>query len=358
MIITDVGRQIEFSLFMEQLNISFADIVGNARAKSDLRRLVQKERLPHALLMTGTDGIGKKLIGRALSASVLCEKSVDGAACGKCPECELMIAGQHPDYIEICPEVRGKGAALIRVEQIKSLLQELSRPPARGRKRVVLIDEADKLGEASANSLLKTIEEPAEGTMFIFVTARRSALLTTIRSRCMQISLSPIDKAELKTFLQRMPARNADENLAAVEVIAALAEGSIARALALREDSAAFKEREQVLAVLGELPRLRMERIWELAAELGKLSRDSAERWTIFFLMGLRDLRLLALNKDSELLFHIDKRAELNNLLTELSADKLAELQAIAEDFAARIKSNASLALQFEGVLIRLREAV
>jgi len=145
--------------------------------------------LPHAILLTGISGLGKSLFAQALAEALLCESpQADGQACGQCRSCQQMQAEGHPDFKPIAPE---EGKKQIGVDQCRRLSSFLALTSHYGRYRVVVVQPADSMNESSANSLLKTLEEPPQGGVMILISDRPESLLPTIRSRCQQIVFTP-----------------------------------------------------------------------------------------------------------------------------------------------------------------------
>ncbi|KPK37706.1 MAG: hypothetical protein AMJ69_10635 [Gammaproteobacteria bacterium SG8_47] len=158
-------------------------------------RQMEQGRLPHALLLTGPTGVGKLTLARALTRSLLCEqRSDEGAACGECRGCRLMAAGTHPDTVEISPEEDSK---VIKIDQIRTLSSYLSLTTQYGGAKVALVHPADALNVNAANSLLKTLEEPAAHAVLILCTSRPASLPATVRSRCqtLRVGIPPADVA-------------------------------------------------------------------------------------------------------------------------------------------------------------------
>jgi len=164
-----------------------------------MRRMAQ-QRLPHALLLTGAAGLGKRHLATALAHSLLCDKRLDdGTACGQCRSCLLLAAGSHPDYLLVEPEEEGKGIGIARVREI-GVFQSLSSQSSGG--RVVQLQPADALNINAANALLKTLEEPSGHTTLILSTDRPMSLLATIRSRCQQLALQPAYGSDAQEWLR------------------------------------------------------------------------------------------------------------------------------------------------------------
>ncbi|AYH44755.1 DNA polymerase III subunit delta' [Azoarcus sp. DN11] len=169
-------------------------------------------RLPHALLFVGPEGLGKRDLADALAARLLCATpGADGHACGHCAACQLRLSGNHPDLLPVVPEAdaasgkepgdgddagEGEGgsgkkkSSQIRIEQIRDLQEALAVTGHQSSRRVIVVDPAEAMNAFTANALLKLLEEPPEGCVFLLVSSAPRRLLPTIRSRCQQWSFS------------------------------------------------------------------------------------------------------------------------------------------------------------------------
>ncbi|WP_323844444.1 DNA polymerase III subunit delta' [Microbulbifer magnicolonia] len=157
-------------------------------------------RCPHALLLSGQAGLGKRRFAEAFAALVLCEHPRDGLACGQCRGCRLWQAGSHPDFLRVEPE---KPGGPLKVEQIRQLGAFVGRTSGREGARVVWLAPAEAMNVNAANALLKNLEEPAASVIFLLVTDSPSGLLPTIRSRCQAIAFpAPGEEAALR-WLQK-----------------------------------------------------------------------------------------------------------------------------------------------------------
>ena len=166
-------------------------------------------RLPHALLLYGRTGIGKLRLAEVLAQSLLCEnRTEERLACGACPACAWFVAGNHPDFRRVQPEVlalaeedaelgeeaaesKKKPSKQIKIEQIRALGDFLNVGSHRGGYRLVLIHPAESMNPGAANALLKSLEEPSAGVVFLLVSHQPSRLLPTVRSRCHALGLAP-----------------------------------------------------------------------------------------------------------------------------------------------------------------------
>lgn len=157
-------------------------------------------RLAHALLLSGPAGMGKNYFANLLSASLLCFSPAEHLyPCKQCKSCVLFTAGNHPDVNYIRPEEEGKQ---IKVELIRELIGFINLKSQYERYKIAIIDPADAMNRSSANTLLKTLEEPPAMSMLILVSHRPDLLPVTIRSRCQQIRFNPVIDRETVAWLQ------------------------------------------------------------------------------------------------------------------------------------------------------------
>lgn len=167
----------------------------------DLSQLLDRSRagrLPHALLLTGIDGIGKRAFSQCLAESLLCQNPSSEGACGKCGPCCQLLADSHPDFRKLLPE--GANAA-IKVDPIRALVDWLQLTASQGSYRIALLEQADTLNRNAANSLLKTLEEPGDHAVLILSATRAGALPATVRSRCQKVTLKMTDRATAVQWL-------------------------------------------------------------------------------------------------------------------------------------------------------------
>lgn len=161
-----------------------------------------QQRLPHALLICGPEGIGKRRLAAALAKKLLCQSMQDsGPACGACESCNWFEADSHPDWRYICREEKKR---FIVIDQVQKLLHFCGQTAFAGGAKVAVIDPADELNLNSANALLKTLEEPQPGTFLILISDRPARLLATIRSRCQTIRLELPDQQQGLQWLQNL----------------------------------------------------------------------------------------------------------------------------------------------------------
>ena len=160
---------------------------------------IQQDTMPHALLLNGAEGIGKKRFAEHLAAAMTCESSIEEAPCGVCKSCSLQQAGTHPDIILITPEEKGKA---IKIDAIRDLIELSGKTTQNGKQRVVIISPAEAMNRAAANALLKTLEEPVASTQILMVTHALKRLPATILSRCQRLDFRQIPNEVASQWLE------------------------------------------------------------------------------------------------------------------------------------------------------------
>src|SRR6266545_596719 len=192
------------------LFMSFAKLVGNQRNKEILQRLLKNGRVNSTLIFAGPDGVGKRQFALAFAKAANCQKAPASAdasdGCDECSVCRRINAGGYGDVTVVRPE-----GQFIKIAQTREMAEEVYFRPREGRQRFFIIDEADRLREEAANSLLKTLEEPPSTSTIILLTARPAALLSTIRSRAQRLNFAALSVAEMEKFLAENYPRPAPE---------------------------------------------------------------------------------------------------------------------------------------------------
>ena len=192
---------------------------------------IRSDRLGHALLITGPAGIGKRRFADLLAAALLCARPTpEGLPCAACDDCRLLAAGNHPDLTRLVPDADSKTRE-IKVDQVRALCSGQAMTSSRGRRAVYRIAPAEAMNRVAANSLLKTLEEPAAATLWLLVSEAPGGLPATIRSRCHRLALAVPAAADALPWLRgQLDGKGDPERLLTV------AHGAPLRALAMADE--------------------------------------------------------------------------------------------------------------------------
>jgi DNA polymerase-3 subunit gamma/tau len=214
---------------------TFAELSGQEHVVRALTNALERGRLHHAYLLTGTRGVGKTTIARILAKSLNCVKGVTATPCGVCPACVDIDAGRFVDLLEL------DAASNTGIDNMREILDNARYAPTVGRYKVYLIDEVHMLSRAAFNSMLKTLEEPPEHVKFVLATTEAQKIPVTVLSRCLQFNLKLLPTAAIAARLAEiLRAEGVAFDDAALALIARAARGSMRDALSVLDQALAY----------------------------------------------------------------------------------------------------------------------
>ncbi len=318
----------------------FRDISGHRPLLELLGRATARGTLPPSLIFAGPEGVGKRLTATALAQALNCERPVQSDdsrdACGDCAQCKRIARGVHADVLVIEPGDTGN----IKIEQVREAIDRAGYRPFEGRRRLVVVDQADALLVEAQNALLKTLEEPPPASVFVLITSRPDVLLPTVRSLCQRLRFGPLSAGEVADLLIRDHAVEPAEARAA----AAAADGSVGRALeASAED--ANDARDAAARLLQSTatstdPRRRLDGAKALVAGGG--DRDEVSRRLLALSSMIRDMGLLLSRADDGALANADLKPQLQSLLRSFDGDRTIKAFATVDEALSALDRNAS----------------
>jgi DNA polymerase-3 subunit delta' len=324
-------------------------LAGNEGAKGILRRMLAQGRVPGALLFAGEEGVGKKLFALELARALNCRRPSGVEGCGECPACvrtgrikypagddkdeyKKVVWSDHPDVGMVLPYNRA-----VLVDAVRDLERETNFRPVEGRARVFIVENAERLSDASSNALLKTLEEPHPTSHLVLLTSRPASLLPTIRSRCQVVRFSPLTVEEIEQHLVEEHKRAGKE----ARLAAQLARGRLGAALSIDLDD--YRERrEQMLGVLDALAVSGdRSRLLRAAEQLGDAKNKDAYEPSLDLLETLiRDLWLLALGAPGARLVNEDARERLAKMGTHLRPARASRWLSRVEELRTQLAVN------------------
>ena len=214
---------------------TFADLVGQQHVVKALQNALDKGRLHHAYLLTGTRGVGKTTIARILAKSLNCENAQHGEPCGQCQSCRDIDAGRFVDLLEI------DAASNTGIDNIREVLENAQYAPTAGKYKVYIIDEVHMLSKSAFNAMLKTLEEPPEHVKFILATTDPHKVPITVLSRCLQFVLRNLTPQQVADHLTHvLKTEKIVYEPAALALLGRAAQGSMRDALSLLDQAIAM----------------------------------------------------------------------------------------------------------------------
>ena len=328
----------------------FSDLIGNQKVKDSLTHLLRSGRLPNSMLFAGPVGVGKKQFAVEVARSFVCLDLQENLACGMCAGCrrvgdfitpasdkgddyDAVFFGRHPDVGLVIPFKRN-----LRVGAIRALEREANFRPYEGRARGFIIDDADKMNDAAANALLKTLEEPSDTTCIILIAHRPDALLSTIRSRCQTIRFAPVAESEIaKLLIDSRKFKPADAKLAS-----RISNGSVGAAITSDIDD--FRSRRTFQISIIEKAFVNPDRaaLLRSAEQMNDAKNKDLFEVNLAVLESLiRDLWMLKNGAASEAITNFDEAEKLARIAGQVEAKRLeralGEIESFRQSFAVNI---------------------
>jgi len=326
-----------------------------------LTTIIRNGNIPHALLFTGIEGVGKQTTAMAFAMALNCTAQIRSAergmqnqekvqipteSCCSCRSCKKIQTGNHPDIIHLKPS-----GAFIRVDQIRGLCRTLSLKPFEARRRVVLISDSHAMNPAAGNALLKILEEPPGRTILILTTLQISDLLPTIVSRCQHIRFNPISRSALKKFLIEKQGLHPDN----ASTLATLAHGSFSRALSLSRTNWISRRKWLIHASgLDQPESLSLRSVGSLLAFAERLSKNKETLFDALEIMKtwLRDL--VVWKYHPEKIINKDFIDSIQNISQKSTAASLLLKIAAIQEAQKDIQANSNLRLTLDVLMMRM----
>ena len=323
-----------------------------------LSRAIARESLPPSLLLAGPQGVGKRRTAIAIAEALNCLDPQSSAefeidACGVCAACRRIARGVHPDIIIVEPGDTG----VIKIEQAREVIDRAGYRPFEGRKRVVIVDEADAMMPAAQNALLKTLEEPPSASVFVLVSSMPDALLPTVRSRLSRLRFGALAPAEVAAVLVR------DHGYADPEARAAAADadGSIGLALAARSvdltEARIAAQRVLEQTARSADPVRRLDAAKALAAKKSSSSageRDQLAGCLRALASMLRDLGIIANRADTRSIANADLHTDLSHLADSFDSERSVRAFNAVDRALAALERNASPKIVADWLVLQL----
>ena len=324
--------------------MSFKDIIGQEGAIKILQSAIKNNRLSHAYLFVGPDGVGKGLTAKTLAKALNCQKG-DIDSCDECRNCIRIDLDKYPDVKMIKPI-----GTSIKIEEMRKIRREASFKPLEGRKKVYIIQEASTMTQPAANSLLKTLEEPQGETLFILTTSNIHGLLPTIISRCQLIRFKPLSTKVVEDFLIKKEGVIKDEAYMASN----LSEGSLGKAIGIAR-SEQKELRNRVIDLIAKITLKDVEEVFKTAREFIQ-DRDQIPFILSVLSSWYRDLFVFKEAEDPSSLVNMDKKEEIEREIEKYSKEEIEEVLSLILRTIDYIKRNVNPQLAIETLLLKIGE--
>lgn len=322
----------------------FDEILGQDSIKSYMKKALERQHLSHAYIISGEEGMGKRMLAGAFAMALLCDEG-GISPCGKCHSCIQFATGNHPDVSWVTHEKASIGVDEIRTQLVEPMLIK----PYHSRFKVYIVDEAELLTVQAQNALLKTIEEPPEYGVVMLLSTNPDMFLQTIRSRCTMLKMVPLPDEQVKQYLlnQGTPADQA-------EICAAFARGNLGKAISLSRSEEFAQMRELLVGMLAKVRRMELSEMMEFIRQLKEDGLDNAQTLD-FCELWYRDILYRMATGQSDRLIFKSERDVIERLAGESDYRKLQQvIEAIAQA-KTRLNANVNFETTMELVLLCMK---
>ena len=326
--------------------LGFEQVIGHESIIQHLQNAISAQKVSHAYIFYGEEGMGKKTLANAFAKTLQCEEN-GIRSCDRCKSCMQADSGNHPDIIRVTHEKLSIGVDDIRIQVNADILVK----PYDSRYKIYIIDDADKLTEQAQNALLKTMEEPPEYAVILLLVSNLTSLLPTILSRCVQLNLKPVDKTVIKEFL--MERHHIPDYKA--EVAAAFSSGNVGKAIKYASSEDFEKMKEEILHILKYIDEMELH---EVISGLKVLTANKPviEDYIDLMMLWYRDVVMYKATLDPDLLLYREEISFIKQQANKRSYENVEKIISGMEKAKIRLKANVNFDIAIELMLLTIKE--
>lgn len=324
-------------------------VVGHDWAVRQLQLAVARDDVPHALLFTGPESVGKMTLARVLTATLFCTGTENARPCGTCLACRKLDSGNHPDFLLVTPETRGGS---LKIDQIRAVERFLALTPNESAHKVALIEGFGQATTGAANALLKTLEEPPAYAHLFLLAQDADLLLPTIVSRSQHLALRPLSRAVVEEALVErwhVPAEQAG-------YLARVSGGRMGWAVRAATDPDAQQRMSDALAMLIALLGQDVPSRFDVAQTLARDADIELDEVLEYWLTGWRDVLLMQTENGDDVTY-LKHRDALSRIAQRVSLDATVAAIKALENCREALRRNANTQLQVENLVLSLPAA-
>lgn len=327
---------------------NFKDIIGQESIKKHLQTAIKTVNLSHAYIINGEYGSGRQTIASALAKTIQCQSKTDDTdACGVCTSCKQAESHNHPDIKYITHDKTSISVNDIR-EQLNN---DISIKPYSSEYKIYIIPDANKMTEQAQNALLKTIEEPPVYAIIILLTENCDSLLPTIRSRCVTLTMNPIEKDKICTYLENKFQLEPEQ----AQIAANYCQGNIGKAIRFASSSDFIEMKNQVLKLLKNLDSMDIASIIDTIKEFSTHKNDIND-YLDLMLLWYRDVLMFKVTKDANLLLYSDEYSAISEQATKRDYENIENIIAAIDKAKVRLKANVNFDVTIELMILAMKD--
>lgn len=324
----------------------FNDIIGQDQIREHLENAIIQDKVSHAYIIVGERYAGKEFIARVFAQALLCEKET-GVPCGECHSCKQALSNNNPDIIKVTHEKPN----VISVDDIRVQVNEdVLKMPYGGKKKVYIINEAEKMNPQAQNALLKTFEEPPEYAVILLLVTNEEELLPTIRSRAVTLNMKPVADKIVKKYLMeevKIPDYKAD-------VCVAFARGNLGKAKLLATNEEFDEIRDDVVNLLKYLPDMEVSELIQAVKHASEHKLEINDYLDII-MVWYRDILLFKATQDANDLIFKDEIQYIRKVADKVDYEGIQVIIDALEKAKKRIAANVNFELTMELLFLTIQ---
>ncbi len=325
----------------------FSDIIGHEQIIQHLQNAISLEKVSHAYILEGEEGMGKNLLAIAFAIALQCEGR-GTEACMSCSSCKKAISGNHPDIIR----VTHKNAGSIGVEDIREqLCGDIQIRPYSSPYKIYIVDEAEKMTVQAQNALLKTIEEPPAYGVILLLTTNSGGFLPTIISRCVTLKLKPLQEEQIRRYLmekKQIPDYQAD-------ICAAFARGNLGKACNLASSESFSSIKEHALYLVKHAREMDLYEVIESVKSVSEVKLE-VQDYLDLLMVWYRDVLLFKATRQAGALIFADEVQDIMVAASKSSYEGLENILKGLEKAKVRLNANVNFDLTMELLFLTIKE--
>ncbi len=325
----------------------FNDIIGQEKVISHFRGAIKLNKVSHAYILNGEAGTGKKMMARAFSMTMQCEKKEDNP-CMECRSCKQALTDNNPDIRWVVHEK----PATISVEEIRTQINnDIQIKPYSNEYKIYIVDEAEKLNVAAQNALLKTIEEPPGYAVILLLANNKETLLQTILSRCVTLEMKLIKPDVIRDYLiknEKIVDYRANE-------VSQFAGGNIGKAIKLAHSEDFIELKNSVVSLAKGIDKMT---VTDMAAAVKKVStyKDNISEYIDLLELWYRDILLYKAGQNKEIVTFKEEINVIKACSEKLSYKKLEKIMEALEGVKSKLRLNVNFDMLIELLFLTLRD--
>lgn len=326
--------------------LGFQQIVGHESIIQHIQNAIKSNKVSHAYIFHGEEGMGKKMLASLFAKTMQCEEG-GITPCNKCKSCMQFDTSNHPDIIWVTHEKVSIGVDDIRIQ----VNGDIQIKPYNSRKKIYIIDTADKLTESAQNALLKTLEEPPEYAVILLLVNNINMLLQTILSRSVLLNLKPVNKEAIKEFL--MVEKQIPDYMA--QMAAGFSAGNIGKAIMYASSEEFERMKEDVLHILKYIDDMELYEVI-LGIKTITSNKRSINDYIDLMILWYRDILMFKATKDPNLLIYKEELPYIKKQANIRSYEGLELIIKAMEKAKIRLKANVNYDIAIELMLLTIKE--